>query len=98
MLSFGVKNACRHNIVTKVILFSDSKSIVNYLAQKKPEFSYTHVPVLEVMAKRCEEAKPFDIKNCIRQHTMVFKMDKNIILMEYLYEYDPCQRFEFRMC
>ena len=66
MWSFGVKNVLRHDIVTQDIFFNDSESIFNYLAQKKPEFSYTHVPALEVTTKRCEEAKTFDIKNHMR--------------------------------
>lgn len=68
MSSFGVKNTLRHNIITQDIFFNESESIVNYLAQKKSEFSYAHVPVLKVTTKRCEEAKPFDM----RQHMMVF--------------------------
>ena len=109
MLSFGVKgaidemsssqvtNILRHNIFTQDI-FKDSESIVNYLAQKKPEFSYKHVSALEVTAKRCEEAKSFEIENCMRQHIMVFETGKNVILKECLYECDPCQRFEFGKC
>ena len=49
-------------------------------------------------AKRCEEAKPFDIKNCMRQHMMVFETGKNVILKEYLCECDPCRRFQFGEC
>ena len=79
-------------------IFKDSESIVNYLAQKKPEFSYTHVSALEVTAKRCEEAKSFEIENCMRQHIMVFETGRNVILKECLYECDPCQRFEFGKC
>ena len=93
MSSFRVTNILRHNIFIQDI-FKDSESIVNYLAQKKPEFSYTHVSALEVTAKRCEEAKSFEIENCI----MVFETGKNVILKECLYECDPCQRFEFGKC
>ena len=95
MSSVGVKSILRHNIVIQDIFFNDSESIVNYLAQNKPEFSYTHVPALEVTAKRCEEAKTSDTKNCMRQHMMVFETGKNVILKEYLCECDPCRRFEF---
>ena len=98
MLSLGVKNILKHNIVTQDIFFNDSKNIVNYLAQKKTEFSYTNVSALKVTAKRCEEAKPFDIKNCIRQHMMVFETGKNVILKEYLCECDSCWRFKFKKC
>ena len=76
MLSFGVKNILKHDIIIQDIFFNDSESIVNYLAQKKPEFSYTHVLCLEVTAKRFEEAKPLDIKIFMRQHMMVFKTGK----------------------
>ena len=95
--SFRVTNILRHDIFTQDI-FKDSESIVNYLAQKKPEFSYTHVSALEVTAKRCEEAKSFEIENCMRQHIMVFETGRNVILKECLYECDPCQRFEFGKC
>ena len=98
MSSFGVKNILRYDTVTQDIFFNGSKIIVNYLAQKKPEFFYTHVSTLEVMAKRCGEAKSFDIKNCMRQHMMAFETDKNVILKEYLYECHPCRRFEFGKC
>ena len=76
MSSFGVKNILKHDIIIQDIFFNDSESIVNYLAQKKPEFSYTHVPALEVTAKRFEEAKPLDIKIFMRRHMMVFKTGK----------------------
>ena len=42
------------------------------------------VPALKVTAERCEEAKPFDHKNCMRQHMMVFETGKNVILKEDL--------------
>ena len=87
MSSSGVKNILRHDIVTQDIFFNDSESSVNYLAEK--EFSYTNVPALEVTAKKCEETKPLDIKNCMRQHMMVFETGKNVILKEYLCECDP---------
>ena len=95
---FWYQNWSRRDIVTKHIFFNDRESIVNYLAQKKPEFSYTHVPAFEVTAKRCEEAKPLDIKNYMRHHMMVFETGKNVILKEYLCECDACRRFEFGKC
>ena len=98
MSSFGVKNILRHDIITQDIFFNDSEGIVNYIAQKKPEFFYMHVLALEVTAKRCEEDKPFGIKNCMRQHMMVFETGKNVILKEYLCECGPCWRFEFGKC
>ena len=61
MSNFGVKD-----IFTQDIFFNDSESIDNYIAQKKPKFSCTLVPALEVTAKRCQEAKPFDFKSCMR--------------------------------
>ena len=93
MSSFEVKNILRHDTVAQDIFFNGSESIVNYLVQKKPGFFYTHVSTLEVAAKRCGEAKPFDIKNCMRKHMMVFGTGKNVILKEYLCECDPCRRW-----
>ena len=49
MSSFGAKNILRHNIITQDdVFFNDSDSIVNYLATKKPDYSYTHVSALEL--------------------------------------------------
>ena len=52
MSSFGAKNILRHNIITQDVFFNESDSIVNYLATKKPDYSYTHVSALEIVTKR----------------------------------------------
>ena len=94
MSSFGAKNILRHNIITQDVFFNDSDSIVNYLATKKPDYSYTHVPALEVVTKRNAPHTPKEIK----QHMMVFQSNKDVISKEYPCECNPCRKFEFDNC
>ena len=99
MSSFGAKNILRHNIITQDdVFFNDSDSIVNYLATKKPDYSYTHVPALEVVTKRNAPHTPKEIEDCMKQHMMVFQSNKDVILKEYLCECNPCRKFEFDNC
>ena len=98
MSSFRAKNILRHNIIMQDVLFNDSDSIVNYLATKKPDYSYTHVPALAVVAKRNAPHTPKEIKYCMKQHMMVFQSNKDVILKDYLCESNPCRRFGFDNC
>ena len=98
MSSFGVKNILRHNIITQDVFFNDSDSIFNYLATKKPDYSYTHVPALEVVPKCIAPHTSKEIKDCMKQHMMVFQSNKDEILKEYLCECNPCRKFEFDNC
>ena len=99
MSSFGAKNIRRHNIITQDdVFFNDSDSIVNYLATKKPDYSYTHVPALEVVTKRNAPHTPKEIKDYMKQHMMVFQSNKDVILKEYLCECNPCRKGEFDNC
>ena len=95
MSSFGVKNILRYNIITQDVLFNDSDSIVNYLATKNPDYSYTHFPALEVVTNRNAPHTPKEIKDCMKQHMMLFQSNKDVILKEYLCECNPCRKFEF---
>ena len=73
MSSFGEKNILRHNIITQDdVFFKDSDSIVNYFATKKPDYSYTHVSALEIVPKRNAPYTAKEIKDCMKQHMMVF--------------------------
>lgn len=98
MSSFGVKNVLRHDIVTQDVFFNRSVDIVDYLTNKNPHFSYTNVPTAEVTAERCNENIPMEIKNCMKQHMMVFEAGKKVVLKEYLCDCGPCLRFEFEHC
>ena len=98
MSSFGAKNILRHNIITQDVFFNDSDRIVNYLATKKPNYSYTHVPAWEVVTKHNASRTPKKIKDYMKQHMMVFQSSKGVILQEYLCECNPCRKFEFDKC
>ena len=95
MSSFGAKNILRHSIIMQDVFFNDSDSIVNYLSTNKPDYSFTHVPALAVVAKRNAPHTPKEIKDCMKQHMMVFQSNKDVILKEYLCECNPGRRFEF---
>ena len=99
MSSFGAKNILRQYYHSGYI-FNESDSIVNYnyLATKKPDYSYPHVPALEVVTKRNAPHTPKEIKDCMKQHMMVFQSNKDVILKEYLCECIPCRKFEFDNC
>ena len=79
-------------------LLNNSDSIVTYLATKKPDYSCTHVPALEVVIKRNAPETPKEIKDCMKQHMMVFQSNKDAILKKYLCECNPCRKFEFDNC
>ena len=95
--SFGAKNILTHNIIVQDVSFTNSDSIVNYLATKKPDYSFTHVPALEVVTKCNAPHTPKEIKDCMKQH-MVFQSNKVVILKKYLSECNPCRKFEFDNC
>ena len=70
MSSYGAKNVLRHDIVTLDVLFKSSESIVDYLAMKKPQFSYTNVPADKVALLRFKlKQDPLEIK---RLHETTF--------------------------
>ena len=48
MSSFGSKNILRHDIVTLNVFSNSSEIIVDYLAKKKPQFSFNNVPAGKV--------------------------------------------------
>ena len=98
MSSFGAKNILRHGIVTQNIFFNDSESMTNYLAMKKPEFSYNNLPALSIITKRNLQHIPKEIKDCMKQHMMICESGKEVVLKEYICECDPCRRFDFEEC
>ena len=84
MSSFGAKNILRHDIVTQNIFFNDSESITNYLPMKKPEFSYTNLPALSIITKRNLPHIPKEIKDCIKQHMMIYESGKEVVLNTFV--------------
>ena len=97
MSTFGAKNILRNDIITKDVFFNDSYRIVNYLATKKPEYSYTEVSALEVVQRRPPNVPhtPTVIEQCMKQHMMIFEKNKDIILKEYLCDCSSCILFDF---
>ena len=98
MSSFDAKNILCHDIVTQNIFFNDSESITNYLAMKKPEFSYTNLPALSIITKHNLPHIPKEIKDCMKPHVMIYESGKEVMVKEYICECDPCRRFDFEEC
>ena len=98
MSSLGAKNILRHDIFTQNIFFNDSESITNYLAMKKPEFSYTNLPALSIITKHNLPHIPKEIKDCMKQYMMIYESGKEVVLKECICECDPCRRFDFEEC
>ena len=95
MSSFGAKNILRNNIITQDVFFNDSDRIVNYLATKKLDYSYTYVPALGAITKGNAAHTPKDVKDCMKQHMVVFQSNKDVILKKQLCQCNTCRKFEF---
>ena len=80
------------------IFFNDSESITNYLAMKKTEFSCANLPAWSIITKRNLPHIPKEIKDCMKQHMMIYKSGEEVVLKEYICECDPCRRFDFEEC
>ena len=65
---------------------------------KKPEFLYTNLPALSIITKRNLPHIPKVIKDCMKQHMMIYESGKEVVLKEYICECDPCRRFDFGEC
>ena len=87
MSSFGVKNVLRKDIVTHNVFFNKSEEVVEYLQIKCPQFSYTHLPSDEVVKSRIKNSEPLIIKDCMKQHLMVFTENEPVLCKEYLCSY-----------
>ena len=98
MSSFGAKNILKHDIITRNVFFNDSEAIVDYLAKKKPEVCYTNVSTLEVVTKRLNMDTPLEMKDCNKQHMMVYQKGKAVVMKECLCDCDPCCQFDFDNC
>ena len=53
---------------------------------------------MEVVTKRNAPHTPKEIKDCMKQHLMVFQSNKDVILKEYLCECNSCRKFEYDNC
>ena len=72
MSSFGVKNILRKEIVTNNIFFNKSEEVIDYLSHKCPQFNYEHIPSEDVVKSRIMQKDSIIIRNCMKQHLMVF--------------------------
>ena len=84
MSSFGVKNVLRKDVVTHNVFFNKSEEVVEYLQIKCPQFSYTHLPSDEVVKSRIENSESLIIKDCMKQHLIVFTANEPVLCKEYL--------------
>ena len=98
MSSFGVKNVLRKDIVTHNVFFNKSEEVVEYLQIKCPQFSYTHLPSNEVVKSRIENSESLIIKDCMKQHLMVFTANEPVICKDYLCSCTSCLEFNFQEC
>ena len=53
---------------------------------------------LEVITKRLNMDTPLEIKDCNKQHMIVYQKGKAVVLKEYLCDCDPCRQFDFDNC
>ena len=98
MSSFGVKNILKKDIVTNNIFFNKSKEVVHYFSRKCLQFNYEHIPSEDVVKSRIMQKDFIIIRNCMKQHLMVFTPTDDIFLKEYLCSSSSCLQFHFKEC
>ena len=98
MSSFGVKNVLRKDIVNHNVFFNKSEEVVDYLEIKCPHFSYTHLPSDNVVKSRIENNESMIMKDCMKQHLMVFTKNEPVLCKEYLCSCSSCLEFNFKEC
>ena len=98
MPSFGVKNILRKGIVTYDVFFNTSEDIVDYLTIKCPQFNYTHLPSDDIVKSRISQNDAMIIKDCMKQHLMIFSPNEPVFCKEYSCSCNACLRFDFKEC
>ena len=88
----------RKDIVTHNVFFNKSKEVIDYLEMKCPHFSYTHLPSDDVVKWRIENNESMILKDCIKQHLMVFTKNEPVLCKEYLCLCSLCLEFNFKEC
>ena len=96
MSSSGVKNVFRKDIVTHNVFFNKSEEVVEYLEIKCPHFSYTHLPSDDIIQSRIKNNKSMIIKDCMKQHLMVFTKNEPVLCKEYLCSCSSYLEFNFK--
>ena len=98
MSSFGVKNVLRKDIVTYKAFFNKREEVVDYLKIKCPHFSYTHLPSDDLVKLRIENKESMIVKDCMKQHLMVFTKNEPVLCKEYMCSCSSCLEFNFKEC
>ena len=98
MSSFEITNILRKDIVTNNIFFHYSEEVVDYLSHKYPQFNYEHIPSEDVVKSRIMQKDSIIIRNCMKQHLMVFTPTDDIFLKEYLCSCSSCLQFSLKEC
>ena len=89
---------CSGKLLLLTFFFNKSEEVVNYLEIKCPHFSYTHLPSDDVVKSRIENNESMIIKDCMKQHLMVFTKNEPVLCKEYLCPCSSCLEFNFKEC
>ena len=92
------ENVLRKDIVIHNVSFNKSEEVVDYLEIKCPHFSYTHLPSDNVVKSRIENNESMIMKDCMKQHLMVFTKNEPVLCKEYLCSCNSYLEFNFKEC
>ena len=83
----------------EILIFFCKKGVfANYLSIKKPQFSYTHITPESLANKRHASNETIPLKQCMKQHVIVFVSHGDITMQEYLCDCTSCLQFKFSEC
>ena len=96
MSGFGVKTPLRNAIITDDFFFSSTKQLHEYLLQnhKKDDREYFHLDIIH----RIDEREELKIKNCMKQHMIVYSPDGSIEVKENICDCQSCLVGELMEC
>ena len=86
----------RKDIVNRNVFINKSEEVVDYLEIKCPHFSYTYLLSDDVVKSRIEKNESMIIKECMKQHLMVFTKNEPILCKGYLCSCSSCLEFNAR--
>ena len=92
------ENVLRKDIVIHNVSFNKSEEVVDYVEIKWPHFSYTHLPSDDVVKSKIENIESRIIKDCMKQHLMVFTKSEPVLCKDYLCSCSSCLGFNFKKC
>ena len=96
MSSFGAKNNLRHDIITGMYFSTTAKQ--SWTTLQRRNLSSVTPMANEVATKRLNMDNPLEIKDCNKQHMMVYQKRKAVVMKKYLCDCDPCRQFDFDNC